>query len=292
MAKERPPDWLPDFSYSTARVAHPSSSAPGLRFSGSSSHPCVSAQSSDDEDSGCSNITNRCSPKAVHVMVSKLSEFKKQLVRDIGFGGILDLPCISKVNLRFSAWLLIRLDTEASELVIAEDKRIYIHEKDVGIIFGIPCGDIDVSSVDITPEQIESIKTLCGINSKDARSFKGLEYVLEKHLDDRSSRVERDSFKIAFVIFVMGHLLAPSAKHDSVNLDFWGALKDTELLERMNWCRYVYSHVLEGAQKAREEMIRMNRITNLMGCHLFMQVLFLLFLHPRPQQEAQCNSKN
>ncbi|CAO2043770.1 unnamed protein product [Urochloa humidicola] len=205
-------------------------------------------------------------------MVSKLSEFKKQLVRDIGFAGILDIPCITKVNLKLSAWLLSKLDTEDSELVLSESRRIYVHEKDVGIVFGIPCGDIDVASIDITPDQIDSITALCGINGKDARSFRGLEYVLEKHLDDRSTRLELDSFKIAFVIFVMGHLLAPSAKHDCGNLDFWGALKDTELLERMNWCRYVYSHVLEGAQKAREEMLRKNRVTNLTGCHLFLQV--------------------
>ncbi|CAL5017614.1 unnamed protein product [Urochloa decumbens] len=273
MAKERPPDWMPDFSYAT-RVAHPSSSAPGLRVSRASSNPPRSANISDDEDSMC-NITNRCSPKAVYTMVSKLSEFKKQLIRDIGFGGILDLPCINKVNLRLSAWLLTKLDTEDSELVISESRRIYVHERDVGIVFGLPCGEIDVASMDVTSEQIESIKSLCGLNSKDGRSFKGVEFVLEKHLDDRSSRIERDSFKIAFVIFVMGHLLAPSAKYDCGNLDFWGALKDTEMLERMNWCRYVYSHVLDAAQKARDEMIRKNRVTNLYGCHLFLQVLFL-----------------
>ncbi|CAL5074241.1 unnamed protein product [Urochloa decumbens] len=273
MAKERPPDWMPDFSYAT-RVAHPSSSAPGLRVSRASSTPPRSANISDDEDSMC-NITNRCSPKAVYTMVSKLSEFKKQLIRDIGFGGILDLPCINKVNLRLSAWLLTKLDTEDSELVISESRRIYVHERDVGIVFGLPCGEIDVASMDVTSEQIESIKSLCGLNSKDGRSFKGVEFVLEKHLDDRSSRIERDSFKIAFVIFVMGHLLAPSAKYDCGNLDFWGALKDTEMLERMNWCRYVYSHVLDAAQKARDEMIRKNRVTNLYGCHLFLQVLFL-----------------
>ncbi|CAO2144507.1 unnamed protein product [Urochloa humidicola] len=263
---------MPDFSYSTPRGHHTSSSAPGSRFNRSSSNPPQSAESSDDDSSA---ITNRCSPKAVYALVSKLSEFKKQLVRDIGFGGILDLPCINKVNLKLSAWLLTKLDTEDSELFLDESRRIYIHEKDVGIVFGIPCGDIDVASMDITPEQIESIKVACGITSKDARSFKGLDYVLDKHLDDRSSRLELDSFKMAFVIFVMAHFLAPSGKHDCVNLDFWGALKDTELLDKMNWCRYVYSHILDGAQRARAEMIRKNRVTNLIGCHIFLQVLFL-----------------
>ncbi|CAL4909441.1 unnamed protein product [Urochloa decumbens] len=227
MAKERPPDWMPSFNYGSAHAPHPSSSAPGLRASRSHSSHTGSPPCSDDESSSTS-ITNRCSPKAVHVMVSKLSEFKKQLVRDMGFGGILEIPYISKVNLRLSAWLLTKLDTEDSELVFSESRRIYIHEKDVGIVFGIPCGEIDVASMDITPEQIESIKFACGIHSKDSRSFRGVENILEKHLDDR-----------------------------------------------MNWCRYVYGHVLDGAQKAREELIRKSRVTNLFGCHLFLQVLFL-----------------
>jgi len=60
--------------------------------------------------------------------VSKLSEFKKQLVRDIGFGGLLEVPCISK---------------------------IYVHEKDIGVVFGLPCSDIDVHSVDLSAEHLE-----------------------------------------------------------------------------------------------------------------------------------------
>ncbi|CAN6342291.1 unnamed protein product [Urochloa humidicola] len=172
MAKERPPDWMPDFSYSTARAHHPSSSAVGLRFCRSSSNPPRSPDSSEDEESTNNSTMNRCSPKVVYSLVSKFSEFKKQLVRDIGFGGILDLPCINKVNLKLSAWLLTKLDTEDSELVLSEFTCIYIYEKDVGIVFGISCGDIDVTSMDITPEQIESIKSSCGILSKDARSFR------------------------------------------------------------------------------------------------------------------------
>jgi hypothetical protein len=81
-------------------------------------------------------------------LVSKFSEYKKEIVRQICFGGILDLPCISKVNLKFSSWLMSKLDTEESCIVISESKCIYIHEKDVGIVFGIPCGDIDIASAE------------------------------------------------------------------------------------------------------------------------------------------------
>jgi hypothetical protein len=163
-----------------------------------------------------------------------------------------------------------KLDTEESCIVISESKRIYIHEKDVGIVFGIPCGDMDIASAETSPEQLDLIKTNCGLTG--SRSFKILESVLQKHLDDKSSRQQVDRFKIAFVIYVMGHLFVPSVKHDHGNTDFWGALKDPDLIHIFNWCRYVYTYVLEGAKKVRDEVIRKGRVTKITGCHLFLQV--------------------
>jgi hypothetical protein len=258
---------LPPLSSAAFRPARPASSAPALRRTGGES-----PVSSDDEGGGCNSIGSRCSPKAVYSVVSKFSEYKKQVVRDIGFGGILDLPCITKVNLRLSSWLLSKLDTNESALVLPGSKRIWFHERDIGIVFGIPDGDMDVGSVDISPEQINLIRQSCGLDTRDARSVKGLEIVLEQHLDDRSSSLEVNRFKVAFVIFVMSHLLAPSAKHDQCNLDFFGAIKNTEKIDKFNWCRYVYTYVLDAARKVQDEIFRKGHVTCLTGCHLFLQV--------------------
>ncbi|CAL4962916.1 unnamed protein product [Urochloa decumbens] len=274
MAQQRPPDWMPVFPESVRRrPSHPASSAPSFRSSACAASSGSSPVSSDDEGRG--NITNRCSPKAVYMVVSKFNEFKKQRVRDMGFGGILDLPCITKVNLKLSVWLLSKLDTEESALVFSETKRIWIHERDVGVVFGIPDGDLDVGSVEITASQIGLIRQLCGLCSKDSRSLKALEHVLEHPLDEKSSTHEIDRFMVAFVIFVMGHLLAPTAKHDHGNVDFWSALKDPEKIYRFNWCRYVYTYVLESARRVREEILRKGNVSTLTGCHLFLQIFFL-----------------
>ncbi|CAL4990774.1 unnamed protein product [Urochloa decumbens] len=276
MAKQRPPDWMPVFPEAGRhRPPHPASSAPTFRSSSRAASSVSSPVSSGDEGPSIGHITNRCSPKAVYLVISKFNEFKKQRVRDMGFGGILDLPCITKVNLKLSVWLLTKLDTEESALVFSETKRIWIHERDVGIVFGIPDGDLDISSVEITHSQIELIRQLCGLCSKDSRSFKGLEHVLEEPLDENSSTHEIDRFMVAFVIFVMGHLLAPTTKHDHCNGDFWAALKDPEKIYRFNWCRYVYWHVLESARRVRDEIVRKGNVSQLTGCHLFLQILFL-----------------
>jgi hypothetical protein len=46
-----------------------------------------------------------------------------------------------------------------------------------------------------------------------------------------------ENFKVAFVIYAIADLLAPSAKHDHVNIEFWGAFKNPDLIERFNLSR-------------------------------------------------------
>lgn len=102
-----PNDWMSRFSLPSPRQAHSSSSLPGPRPAAFGSESNSSPASSDDEagDDGAapSNITNRCSPKVVHMMVTKLTPFKKDLVRDMGFDCILEIHCIYKLNLKLSA---------------------------------------------------------------------------------------------------------------------------------------------------------------------------------------------
>ena len=238
MVVERDEKWMPQFEPGARRSVQPSSTAPVGRRHGGGSVVAASADSIDDDDEASSSliVTNRCSPKSVFSLVSKLSEFKKQLVRDTGFGGILEIPSISKLNLKLSSWLLCKLDTEESCLVVGPSRQIYVHEDDVGIVLGIPNGEIDISTTSVTDEQLELLRSSIGLVGSDVRSIKGIEYVLEKHLDDQSSSQEIDSFKVAFVVFIVAHLLAPCVKHDQVHLDFWGALKNPSSLDRYNWC--------------------------------------------------------
>lgn len=52
------------------------------------------------------------------------------------------------------------------------------------------------------------------MTEKDAHSLKKVEEFLMRDISETSSSLEHDCFQVAFVIFVMGHLLAPCAKHD------------------------------------------------------------------------------
>jgi hypothetical protein len=127
---------MPDLTTPTPqRTRHPS--APASRTSRPAFASRIHIEDSSEEEAGSEDgsssntITSHCSHISVYMLVSKFSEYKKEIVRQIGFGGILDLPCISKVNMKFSSRLMSKLDTEESCIVISESRRIYIHEKDL-----------------------------------------------------------------------------------------------------------------------------------------------------------------
>jgi hypothetical protein len=208
------------------RQSNSTQSAPVSQFPASSTNSGTD-DSNDEDDNTANSITNRCSPKRVHCVVSKFNEYKKELVRQAGFGGLLDMWCITKVNLKLSAWLLSKLDVDESCLVLSESQRIFVHEKDVGIVLGIPCRDLDLYGTEISQEQIDTIRFNIGLHGRDPRSFKALEQVLSKHLDDKATRQEEYYFKIAFVIYVMGYLLVPTSKHDHGNTDYWGCFQES-----------------------------------------------------------------
>lgn len=91
-----------------------------------------------------------------------------------------------------------------------------------------------------------------------------------RDISEASSKIEKDCFQIAFVIFVMGHVLAPRTKHDYGTIDYWGALANTENITQYNWCEFVLEFLLEAVRRLKNDMMANNHSTNLVGCHLFL----------------------
>lgn len=231
VAMERPPGWIPTFT-PTAPYIHPPRHPVAVLVG---PHPVamflqVPATTKVLPPAASLAVVL---PKLSMLLFPSFSEFKKEMVLETGFGGLLDLQCMNKVNLKLSTWLLSKLDTDESCLIFSETKQIFVHEK-------------DVFSTEITTEQADLVRATCGITGRGQHSLKSLEHVLAKHLDDKSSRHEIDRFM--------------------------GALKNPDLIKRFNWCRYVYFYVLDAAQKVREEIIRKGRLSAISGCHLFLQV--------------------
>jgi hypothetical protein len=60
--------------------------------------------------------------------MSKFCEQKKNADRDVGYGGLLHLPLVNKVNLKFTLWLFSKVDlkTRSMPVVFLNYTRFYL----------------------------------------------------------------------------------------------------------------------------------------------------------------------
>ncbi|XP_037456665.1 uncharacterized protein LOC119327668 [Triticum dicoccoides] len=221
--------------------------------------------------------TSRISVKHAVEVIQTFDEYKRWLVQEIGFGGMLKLPMRQKLNLKFSAWTMSKVSVFQRAIILSELKKLKFWPEDVHKVFGIPCGHRSIRGRDghITPDAIQFIKKTLGMDKKGVHSLRAAEEFLLRDVSETSSKLEKDCFQIAFVIFVMGHVLAPTTKHDYATIDFWGALANTETISQFNLCEYVLQCLLEAVRRLKKDMLSNNPGTNLVGCHLFLQVFFL-----------------
>ncbi|KAM3387322.1 hypothetical protein ACQJBY_010263 [Aegilops geniculata] len=225
----------------------------------------------------CPAATSRISVKHVVEVIRSFNVYKRFLVTSIGFGGMLDLQMLQTLNLKFSAWTMSKVCTSRRAIVLAANKVLKFWPEDVHKVFGIPCGHRNIKGRDghIKPEAVQFIKTALGMDKKGVHSLRAVEDFLRRDISESSSKLEKDCFQIAFVIFVMGHVLAPTTKHDYATIDFWGALADTETISQFNWCEYVIQAMLAGVKRLKNDIRSGNPVSNLVGCHFFLQIFVL-----------------
>jgi hypothetical protein len=184
---------------------------------------------------------------------------------------MLRIPMMQKMNLKFSAWIMSRVVVHRRQISINDNKILRFWAEDMHKVFGIPFGNRDVKGRDgnITNEAIDFIKSTLGMNLAGSHSLRAAEEFLKRDIKDESSKLEKDCFQIAFVIFVMGHILAPSTKYDYCAIDFWGAVANTENIAQFDWCEYVMQALLDGVAKFQRDMKTDASTINMFGCHLF-----------------------
>jgi hypothetical protein len=57
--------------------------------------------------------------------MAKFYNGKKKVVREIGYGGLLHLPLVNKVNLKFTLWLMSKIDLKTRSMPIGRDGRVF-----------------------------------------------------------------------------------------------------------------------------------------------------------------------
>lgn len=71
--------------------------------------------------------------------MSNFDDYKKDLVKLIGFEGILHFPDIKQFNRRFILWLMSCVKAESSSLCIGDHIVIRFTKSDAAHVLRIPC---------------------------------------------------------------------------------------------------------------------------------------------------------
>ncbi|KAI4994458.1 hypothetical protein ZWY2020_034099 [Hordeum vulgare] len=178
---------------------------------------------------GSPSICSRLSIMKVCSVILKFSHFKHELAKEIGFEEMLDLKW-QKINLKYSAYKMDRTDPDSLVINLESRGSIVLSEQSVHDIFGLPCGlkQITAEGVDPCESYIEYTCLAAMFSDKGTHSLKAAEIILLKEITQECTKIENDCFKIALLVFVAGHILAPSAKHDYITIDFWAAINNME----------------------------------------------------------------
>jgi hypothetical protein len=207
------------------------------RVSGSTSNIPDYGDSDDNDASGVPATTSRLSVSRITSIISTFDEYKKFLVNEIGFGGLLSLPPFTRFNLKFSKWIMSKVDSASRSIYLDDSRKISFWDSDVHKVFGIPYGPRDIHAIDgqASEQTVQFMRSAMGMPEKGGHILKCAENIITRPLTENvSSNLEKDCFQMAFVIFVMGHLLAPSIKHDYTSIDYWGAIARTDRINDYN----------------------------------------------------------
>ncbi|XBI61546.1 hypothetical protein VPH35_042327 [Triticum aestivum] len=232
---------------------------------------------SGDDVEDQTGLTSRLSVKHVVEVITKFDEYKRWLVSEIGFEGMLKLPLLGKMDLKMSAWIMRKVKVKVRAIVVDEHRVIPFVPEDFHKVFGIPCGNRAVRGRDgkIKSAAVEFMKQTIGMDASPAQNLKMAEDFLSRDISDESSKIEKDCFQISFVIFVMGYVLSPGTKYEHMTIDFWGALANPELISQFNWCEYAVDNLMAAVMKLQREYHNKAQVVHLSGCHLFFQIFLL-----------------
>ncbi|KAK9984961.1 hypothetical protein SO802_034486 [Lithocarpus litseifolius] len=205
------------------------------------------------------SLYTRCAPNRVRLMALNLNESQRFVIREMGFGSMLDLRSI-QLDRDFCKWLVDHFDHNSCALDIC-GRRLPISTKDVEFILGIKSSGVDVSTV-AGAEEINHICQQHGLNVVGDIPINLLEGKLKE------MKTSGKEFVGCFLLFVLGTLLCPTPK-PYIKRSFISILLNIDKLKNLNWAKLVLDFLIRGVRKYKEK----NRV-GVNGCLLFLMLFY------------------
>uniref|UniRef100_A0A0E0L4B3 Aminotransferase-like plant mobile domain-containing protein n=1 Tax=Oryza punctata TaxID=4537 RepID=A0A0E0L4B3_ORYPU len=145
--------------------------------------------------------TSRSSPKHAAELIGKFKKEQIELVRTIGFGGLLELQQINGIDRRFTTWLLSRVNCDSRTLRVGNNLDVELSPRNVHRVLGIPFEGMDVCPMpDNSKEERDTfVQHYIGAPGFESSALKGAEEVIKRTFPDGMNSWARDHFRTAFL---------------------------------------------------------------------------------------------
>ncbi|CAA0805904.1 Unknown protein [Striga hermonthica] len=98
-----------------------------------------------DDDEVFPSVSTRTSAGTFVKAISDLSNVKKNVVREMGFGRLLELS-ITTTPLKMGFWLVNNFNHLDRKLQLYDGEKVHVKKEDVYVVFGLPRGELEVNN--------------------------------------------------------------------------------------------------------------------------------------------------
>ncbi|KAH9619668.1 hypothetical protein KSS87_016065, partial [Heliosperma pusillum] len=200
-----------------------------------------------DDKMATNKLQTKCRPGQLVELINGLSKEQKEAVREIGFGGLLQLK-VTKLPHGILPWILKAFDYTCNMFKLKKTKFIFTKD-DVHDIFLLPRGGNQVvlaqtgNTVSVTDSRLKNEWRLrFGVqNSSDLITVKRVFETL------RGSNDSGDEFKKLFVLFSVSVFLAPTS-NKTIDLKLVRVVANVESIRAYDWCAYIFREMVNSVK--------------------------------------------
>nr|CAB3473173.1 unnamed protein product [Digitaria exilis] len=240
-------------------------------------------------------VDYRFSILAVRRFVDKLSDEQEEVVRSMGFEGVLHLSRYSKLDRHFSAWLCNQLAVATAPASASVPARVPISladgagaevpvtARDVHEVLGVPNSDRQVGRIGRALAEKErdadAVRRALCLDPGEALTLQAAEAIVARRNKDAPSptgpmtQAERDAFAVAFLLLLVEHFFAPGSvsRRGKVNEEVFHALANPSEVHLYDWAEYALEEFRRCAGRVREQVTSKSSKIALSGCLLFLE---------------------
>ncbi|XP_056685415.1 uncharacterized protein [Spinacia oleracea] len=193
--------------------------------------------------------------------ISMMNEQKKEVVRNIGLGALLDfqLPTSSQ---QFVTWLCNNFEENSQNLYLPRNEKILIEFEDVKKIYGLPSGEVEIveAKSDKASEEFSAFMASWKkifIDSKWnplGNKVPSVQKILKYYSREDQIEVGPDANFITSFLVVTVNTLIKSTLSNQAYFKFLFSMMDHEQIQSLNWCKYVWEALLSTTAQYKKNL--------------------------------------